>query len=183
MNGGKKWMPLLLLGSLLVCLGCQRKNGSVENASDLQADSMALLELKWDTLLPVTEPRLVASLEKTPCYGRCPVFKVKFYANGDLSYEGVQNTDRQGIFLAKIAPDSVRQIVRFATGIPFFQLADAYPVAELPLADLPNTLLYFSDGEQEKTILINHDAPKALIQLENYLTGLMEEATWMPKVE
>ncbi len=175
---------LLLMCSLLVCMSCQRKNGSVNNSDELPLDSMALLEIKWDSLLPKTEPRLVASLEKTPCYGRCPVLKVQFYANGDLSYEGIQNTERQGIYLAKIAPDSIRQIIRYATGIPFFQLADAYPVDEMPIiADLPNTLLYFTDGEQEKTITVNHDAPKSLIQWENYLLGLMEEAKWMPKVE
>jgi len=173
---------------LLLWSSCNRKSTPAKEngATAEQPDSLAFDGARADEdslLLPRTEPRLLASLKHTPCYGHCPVYEIQFYSNGQAIYNGDRYVPRQGIYLA-IAPDSmIQEILAKARDIDFFALSDLYPENGKLIADLPQTIIYFNDGRQEKTITNNHLAPKGLIEFERLLDRLALELNWQPKVE
>ncbi|MCB0589479.1 MAG: hypothetical protein KDD06_29615 [Phaeodactylibacter sp.] len=139
--------------------------------------------LEDSLLLPLTEPRLMASLKHTPCYGHCPVYEVQFYSNGQALYKGLENVPLQGIYLAIVPDNTIREILEKAREIRFFQLSDFYPLNGRPIADLPQVITYLNDGRREKTIVNNHLAPVELINFERFLDKLAMEISWQPKVE
>lgn len=134
-------------------------------------------------LLPQAEPRLFASLKRTPCYGRCPVYEVQFYSNGQALYNGERNVQRQGIYLASVPDSTIRRILEKAEEIRFFSLSNLYPENGKPIADLPQSIIYFNDGRQEKTITNNHLPPKELLAFERLLDSLAAGLNWQPKVD
>lgn len=185
----------LLLVSLpvlwLLAAGCSRKpaaareNPPGENsvAIDSSLPKPGVLTAQDSLLLPRTEPRLLASLKRTACYGRCPVYEIQFYSNGQAIYLGEMNVPLQGIYLAYVPDSTVSQILEKARSINFFGLSDFYPENGKPIADLPQSITYLNDGRQEKTIVNNHLAPVGLLSFERLLDELAREIKWQPKVE
>jgi hypothetical protein len=177
------WLLLALL-SLGLLAGCQRQVAPPGSAQDKSLpDSLVVVPLASDTLLIRAEPILLASLRRAPCYGRCPVYEVQFFYNGDAVFYGERNVKMQGIYLAQ-APDSLlREILRLAQEIRFMELLDTYPPTGPDLPDLPPATTTFNDGKQRKTILNRYEAPPALLRFEQLLDQLAQKLDWQPKVE
>lgn len=187
---------VILLQLLLVALlmaDCSRKPAArQEDKRSVDIDPIAVDTIpagpeqpaaEGALLLPKTEPHLFASLKHTPCYGRCPVYEIQYYSNGQALYKGEKNVPRQGIYLGTVSDGAIKQIMKKARDINFFSLSGAYPEKGKPIADLPQTIIYLNDGRQEKTIVNNHLAPVGLITFERFLDELAEEIQWQPKVE
>ncbi|MCB0546426.1 MAG: hypothetical protein KDD19_02505 [Phaeodactylibacter sp.] len=186
------FMVLVLLVFTLLS-GCGRK--AAPTGEGIPADAAEPVEkhttpvttdvlAKEDSLLlPKTEPRLFASLKRSPCYGHCPVYEVQFYSNGQALYLGEHNVPLQGIYLGAVADSVIQQILEKARTIDFFNLSDFYPEKGKPIADLPQTITYLNDGRQEKTITNNHLAPVELIEFERLLDQLAQDIQWQPKVD
>lgn len=182
-------LSLPVLG--LLAAGCSRKPAAArENppgkdsvAVDSTLPKPGVLTAQDSLLLPRTEPRLLASLKRTACYGRCPVYEVQFYSNGQAIYLGEMNVPLQGIYLAYVPDSTIRKILEKAYSIDYYSLSDFYPENGEPIADLPQSIIYLNDGRQEKTIVNNHLAPVGLLSFERFLDELAREAEWQPKVE
>ncbi len=125
----------------------------------------------------------MAGLKRTACYGKCPVYELEFYSNGQVTFIGMEYAPRQGIYLAHIADSTVQRIYQWVYDIRYFQLESQYPEKGSPIHDLPQTITYFYDGLRKKTIVNNHLAPPGLIAYERFLTGLAESLSWQPKME
>ncbi|MCO6488606.1 MAG: hypothetical protein J5I98_09330 [Phaeodactylibacter sp.] len=180
-------MPVLWL----LAAGCSRKPaagrenppGEDSVAVDSSPPRPGVLTAQDSLLLPRTEPRLLASLKRTACYGRCPVYEVQFYSNGQAIYQGERNVPLHGIYLAFVSDSTINLILEKAYDIGFFGLSDFYPENGEPIADLPQSTTYLNDGRQEKTIVNNHLAPVGLLSFERFLDELAREVAWQPKVE
>ena len=119
-------MVLVLLVFTLLS-GCGRK--AAPTGEGIPADAAEPVEkhttpvttdvlAKEDSLLlPKTEPRLFASLKRSPCYGHCPVYEVQFYSNGQALYLGEHNVPLQGIYLGAVADSVIQQILEKARAI------------------------------------------------------------------
>ncbi|MEL6720471.1 MAG: DUF6438 domain-containing protein [Bacteroidota bacterium] len=125
---------------------------------------------------------IIASIERTGCYGKCPNYKAKVFSNGLVLYEGRAHVERQGIFEAYILQGQVDSLVAQADSINFFDLSAAYPIDGIEIYDLPNTNTFIRNEEYEKTITNNHNAPKILRAYEEYFEGILEQLEWK-KVE
>ena len=174
-------LALLFFGLLA---GCQRQAAPRGGLQDKTLpDSLAVALLASDTLLIKAEPILLASLKRAPCYGRCPVYEVQFFYNGDAVFYGERDVKMQGIYLAQAPHSLLREILRLAHEIRFMELLDAYPLDGPELSDLPPTTTTFNDGKQRKTILNHYEAPLALLRFEQLLDQAAQKLDWQPKVE
>ena len=121
---------------------------------------------------------VVASIERTGCYGKCPNYKAKIFSNGLVLYEGKSHVEKQGIFEAYIVQNQVDSLIAQADSISFFELSAAYPIDGIELYDLPNTNTFIKSEDYEKTITNNHNAPKALRNYESYFETILEQLDW-----
>jgi len=147
--------------------------------------------IKSDTL-PTTEvvvppppepveviPYVVLRMEKTACYGHCPIFEIKLFSDGRANFIGKANTDLMGHYEAHADEEFLSAISAKAQKTDYFRWADHYPLDGNYLSDLPNTITYLKIEEQEKSIIRNHDGPVALRQFEEDIFNAFQQLNWV----
>lgn len=175
-------------GLLWICLAiaffsCNR-HAAPDGAGKLTGQGPdSLLQTPAGSFLPKNEPHLLASLRRAPCYGRCPVYEVQFYSNGQAVYQGERYVKRLGIYLAQVPGAGLDSILEHAQQAGFFSLADTYPENGHTLEGLPETTTFVNNGQRQKAIKDNYDAPLALIHFEQFLDELAQSLDWQPNVE
>ena len=94
----------------------------------------------WDTFSVV--------LERTACFGTCPVYMVKIDGSGLVEYTGRLNVDVLASRTAKIEPNAVKNLVRSFNEVQFLGLRNNY--SEL-CTDMPTTIITLSyDGKTKR---------------------------------
>ena len=55
-------------------------------------------------------PKIIISLEKTACFGKCPVFKIIIYNNGEGLYNGKKFVKKVGEYDLKVSKREIDKI-------------------------------------------------------------------------
>ncbi len=136
-----------------------------------------------DTLRLVTDekpisPRdsLIISFEKTPCFGRCPVYKIKVFESGFAIYEGLNFAERLGIFSATLSKDKIEKVYELARKTDFFELDSLYN--DPYVSDLPSTIIMLSQNGVKKRIVSRINAPEKLNIFVENTAVLLNENDW-----
>src|SRR5215467_173822 len=66
------------------------------------------------------------TLERTACFGTCPVYRLTIKSDGSVTFEGERFTKTTGIATGKISPGDFHSLVNEFEKINYFSLADAY---------------------------------------------------------
>jgi uncharacterized protein DUF6438 len=94
----------------------------------------------WDSVSVV--------LERTACFGSCPVYTVKIHGNGQVEYSGKVDVDTIGSRTARIEPDKVRNLVQDFDAVHFLGLHDKYSER---CTDMPTAIISISfDGKTKR---------------------------------
>ena len=127
----------------------------------------------------------VISLERTPCYGTCPVYTVTITGTGAVRFVGTRFTTQVGEAAADIPPARVDSLLAELRAGGYFELADAY-VAEAPACgrystDSPTVITSVEAHGVRKEV--RHDygcggAPQALAGLERRIDEVAGVARW-----
>lgn len=123
---------------------------------------------------------LLASLSRGACYGWCPVYEVRVYADGSVEYHGDDFVKVQGDATATLAPDQRKAIEELFMGHGYFDLADAY--TDVDWTDAPSSTTSFHLDGRDKTIRHYHgdqDAPAALSEIEDGLDQIVGIERWI----
>ncbi len=140
------------------------------------------MEQKTSEILPeiILQPRnqIIASIKTTPCYGKCPVYEVKFSTTQYVTWRGYANTSRIGFYEARIEGKMLKEITKRAKALGLFDLEDVYPTKGEFLEDYPAVVTHIYSGEKEKRIVNFYDAPDAVRIFEDFLIDLTKELTW-----
>jgi hypothetical protein len=96
------------------------------------------------------------TLERTACFGRCPVYTVSLNGSGQVVYKGDDNVDLPGEQKSQIDPGNVLMLLKSFDHIHFFSLADHYQGS---CTDLPSEIISLSiDGRSKKiNVYFCHD--------------------------
>jgi len=151
--------------------------------------SIVLVSCALTAPLPTPTPDysdLVVTMERTPCFGTCPAYKLTVYGDGRVVYEGNMFVAVEGQQTTTISQDAVQELVAALENTEFFSLEDDYSA---PATDLPSTITTVTLDGQSKTI--NHygvcgysdidTAPKELCDLENKIDEITNSAQWVGK--
>jgi hypothetical protein len=110
-------------------------------------------------------------MERTPCFGACPIYKVKLTNDGTLTYTGIRFVKRIGTFTTKISPDEVDKVFQTLDRVDFWKLKDNY---SRTATDLPGTNVTVVVGERAKVIKdYGNCGPLELWIVERVLDGLV----------
>ena len=110
--------------------------------------------------------QLAVSLEKTACFGTCPVFKIKIYKNGDAIFEGKKFVKKTGLIKFKVKQNEIQKILAKAKNIKFTKMLNEYTEK---ITDLPTTYIQI----KEKKIKDYYGAPKKLKDLEKLIEEIV----------
>jgi hypothetical protein len=118
----------------------------------------------------IPDEDLLIELERTPCYGSCPVYKVKIDKRGKGLFEGLENVDIIGRFSFSLHPDELTEIENAFHKVDFYQLEKIY---DAQVSDLPTTYITYNKDGNRKKIMDYYGAPEELRNLENSIETLV----------
>ncbi len=125
------------------------------------------------------------TLERTPCFGTCPVYRVAIARSGAVRFVGKQHVTQAGAASAEIPAARVDSLLRELEAGGFFGFADAYvmdsPACGRYATDSPTVITFASVGGRTKTI--RHDygcsaAPRELGRLERLIDEVAGTSRW-----
>jgi Domain of unknown function (DUF6438) len=130
---------------------------------------------------PKVDNNLMASLQRTPCFGQCPVFKIQLFGDGKVVYEGKAYCKRIGTHQTTASPELMKAIQQKASDMKYLSLNEKYPKGESMITDIPTTISYIKVGSESKMIHNNYDAPTELVEFERWLELQFEGLKWEAK--
>ncbi|MFT7333993.1 MAG: hypothetical protein ACI81S_002216 [Sphingobacteriales bacterium] len=169
----KRIILSIIIISMVSMYGCKSKQKLAEN-NNLETSENTVETI---TSGPEEEKTMLASIERTPCYGECPVYKMTIFTNGDALYEGRMNVEMEGLHTGVLSRRSVKKIIELAEDIKFFDFDENY--IDEYITDIPSTIVTFVKDGNRKTIRSNSfQTPKELISFQNFIDQMGKDAEW-----
>lgn len=119
------------------------------------------------------KPRI--EMDKGPCYGTCPVFKLTIYEGGVAAYEGKRFTDRVGLHTKQMDMEAYRNLLKAFQEASLWNYQNAYKAQIPDLATV--TITYHEDGNS-KSIKGKDGRPEKIEELEAMLDRIANSSGW-----
>lgn len=151
---------------------------------------VAVIAVIWKANQPTTadEPdEVVITLERTPCFGNCPVYKLTIQGDGTLNYEDrtymyEEKDPVEAVFGVEttISRDKVKEIISEFEKAKYFSLNDRY--MERTITDAETVITSITINGNTKTIEHyrgDFSAPKKLTKLEDRIDEIVNTSQWI----
>jgi len=109
-----------------------------------------------------SEIELIISLQRTACFGTCPIYKIEIYSDGSGTYTGTRFVENIGITEFNLSETNLNLILTEAEAIGFANMKDEYSE---PISDLPTTFIQIKNKKIKDYV----GAPKTLKNLEKLI--------------
>lgn len=141
---------------------------------------LALLLLPFSAIgAQDTQADAVITLERTACFGACPIYTVSILADGTVLYNGERFVDVEGEQAGQIEPETVAEMVEAFEAAGYFEWDEEY--TDMRVSDLPYiTTSVTRDGETHtiRRYAGDDNAPLALPFLEIWIDLVANTAQW-----
>ncbi|HRO39493.1 MAG TPA: DUF6438 domain-containing protein [Flavobacteriales bacterium] len=119
------------------------------------------------------------AIQRTPCFGTCPVYKLIINSDGSAIYEGGRFAPREGMYTGHVEAATVQALVKEAEAAGFFGLKEVY---DAPVTDLPSLIIRVNDGGRDKQVKGRVGAPQSFKDLAQHAEEMLAGVEWT-KVE
>jgi hypothetical protein len=123
-----------------------------------------------NTTTPLVKESIFMTMERTPCFGKCPSYKITIFNTGNVRYEGFQFAEKQGKYTKKL---SKKQLVEIATQLEIIRLFELKDTYDSKITDIPSCILTFNYEGKRKKILDRDGAPSELRRFEKFIDALV----------
>jgi hypothetical protein len=135
---------------------------------------------------PIAPAAGSVSLERGPCFGTCPVYKVTIDRSGAVRFEGRRFVADTGVSTGTAPSASVDSLFAELQASGYFGFADSYrmsqPGCERYATDLPTVITEVRLGDLTKRVEHDRgcaDAPPALSVLESRIDEVAGVGRWV----
>jgi hypothetical protein len=166
---------------LFTATSCKSKDkmADTQPATDTQSTTAAAIDsLKRRAEVTNSRDSLVVSFEKTACFGRCPVYKIKVYQSGFATYEGINFVDRMGLYYTRFDLNQIQEIQMEAREEGFFEFEETYD--REGLTDLPSTTLGINAEGNRNKVEARFEIPKQVNTFFAWVENKLEQNPWKP---
>lgn len=115
------------------------------------------------------------TLEKTSCFGNCPVFMIKVFQNGEVQLVGKENLPYIGSYCAHLDKSRLDSLFDAFNSHGFFDFKDSYTSN---YRDLPTSFVTFRWQGKSKSVTDYDRAPAGLKELEERVSSLVGTVHW-----
>jgi hypothetical protein len=129
---------------------------------------------------PPVSHEVMATLERTACYGWCPVYTLTIHRDGRVEYHGEEFVKQRGSAAAELTPGQIDELDRAFATAQYFSLGSDYTHEDATDASSAITS-YRKDGRDKKIAHYHGDehAPDALTTLENAIDSIVGTERWI----
>src|SRR4051812_11634734 len=134
---------------------------------------------------PEVPPDASIRLQRTSCFGPCPIYTVTIDARGTVTYEGERFVRVVGRRTARVDTSVVAGLLAKAKSIRFFEMRDAYRVIENPdgtvtsVTDLPTRFVSVTVNGRTKKVEDYVAAPDSLAEFEREIDAAAGTKRWV----
>jgi uncharacterized protein DUF6438 len=125
------------------------------------------------------------TLERTACFGSCPVYSISVSPSGEVTYDGKAHVRRTGAATARIPRDRVEALLSELERAGYFSFADRYlpsePACGRAATDAPTVTTSVTLGGRTKRIAHYYgcsSVPGALTILEQRIDETLNSGQW-----
>ena len=128
------------------------------------------------------------TLERGPCFGTCPIYKVALASDGKVTFEGNNFVKTKGIATGQIKPEDFKRLVSELEKIKFSSLDDKYepgsPGCGPAVTDMPYVRTSIRLNGNAKTVSHYHgcgnsEVLRGLSALENKIDEVAGTEKWI----
>ncbi|MBN8573877.1 MAG: DUF6438 domain-containing protein [Candidatus Kapaibacterium sp.] len=126
----------------------------------------------------ISDVRII--MQRTPCFGTCPVYTVTVTGRGDVQFMGTQFVSKEGESRKQVPVDSVRTLIGMFKDIQFTTLKDEYE--DRAMSDAPSAIVTYATKDRSKTVkhyLGDMSAPEQLKKLEQAIDRIAKVHEWV----
>jgi hypothetical protein len=128
---------------------------------------------------PTDITNVVITLQRSRCFGICPVYNLSIYGNGTVLYEGIANVNSTGTRISNISENQVRQLLSDFKKIDYFSLNET-EIASHVVYDAPVCTTSLTINGKTKTIHHYETVePESLTALENTIDAVANSSQWI----
>lgn len=116
-------------------------------------------------------------IDRTPCFGQCPVYRMDIYQSGWAVLEGRNFFDYKGTFKSRFSAAEMDEILSLAEQHGYFKFDHVY---DAPVTDLPSTTTILQTEEKEQWVYNRMNSPEQLRAFERAIEALVKARQWQP---
>ena len=114
------------------------------------------------------------TLERTACFGTCPIYKLILKSDGTAVYIGTRFVERLGTYTAYVS--GFEHLAKIIEARRYFSLSDRYTK---PVTDLPSAITSVVRNGKRKTVEnYGNFGPLELWEIETLIDGVVANARW-----
>lgn len=179
-------MPTLIIAAVFLAFssGCKSKGKMPDTPSSGSSTTQqveAVKEVVPEVAeVPTTAPGMQRdsvffSIERTPCFGTCPAYKLTILQDGSAIYEGRRFAAREGRYTGHVDRTTMNALKAAADSLGFFKMEDKY---DRPVTDLPSVIIRVHADQGEKQVIGRVGAPEEFKDLTKRAEALLAEVEW-----
>lgn len=133
----------------------------------------------------LAQERPVVTLQRTACFGTCPVYSLEIFENGFIKFVGKQFVQAPGEHRTVISQDEVDNLISTFLKADYFAMRDSYETCVdakgvvWQVSDLPTEYSSLRVGERKKSIRDYACAPRELMELELEVDRVANTHRWI----
>lgn len=112
-------------------------------------------------------------LQRSGCFGTCPIYEITLYASGKINYKGKAYTQYQGFYTGEINKELAYNFFNKIKDYKWVAYPEKYPIDNV---DFPQFQLSYNTKNIQKTIKGNSRADTEIIELTRELDSFVKEA-------
>ncbi len=120
-------------------------------------------------------PKIIA-YSKSPCYGRCPTFKMTVYQDGWTIFEGKRFTVVEDTLVMQLTPAQLATLTEQCDKADIWSAEKSYGMR---IQDLPTTTVHLYEGGKDKAIQWRARQPERLKNFDKQMMGFVIEQGWV----
>lgn len=187
---------ILLIGLMVVAVSCKsskKSSKSDDKMSPIEAskaesakataeaetpvETKEAVEVKPERPAPKYPDSLFLRIDRSPCYGQCPVYRVDIYHSGLALMEGKKFFDYEGHYRTQFAEGDLEYLLSIAQKHGYFELDHVY---DAPVTDLPSTVTIVNTDQQTNWVYNRFNSPDAIRAFELEIETIIKERQWKP---
>lgn len=118
-------------------------------------------------------------LERSPCFGECPVYAAAIHHDGPVEYEGHMHVKRLGRHTGRASQYSFQRLAQFIAGTRFWQMESYYDFRHAVVSDCAASCVLVATATRMKIVSNYADSgPPELWAIAGLIDLLLQGVEW-----
>jgi hypothetical protein len=128
-----------------------------------------------DAIVQSEVPTSIIILERTPCYGTCPVYKIQIESTGDAFLENKKFVEPLGNFNGKLNKKDLDALFQLFGTVKWASYKNSY---DSNVSDLPTAIITWYHSGYTKVIRLRSNYPEDFDVLLKKIDQVRSEVDW-----